>query len=87
MIVKVLIISFIHICHMNDINNKYMGYDNGRAIMINPYGVVVDVIHVADMDKAYGTYAAAAADEYFDNHDYDDNTDNETDDDNDVEAI
>ena len=44
--------------------------------MINPYGVVVDVIHVADMDKAYGTYAAA--DGYFDNHDYDD-----TDDDND----
>ena len=26
--------------------------------MINPYGVVVDVIHVADMDEAYGTYAA-----------------------------
>ena len=48
--------------------------------MINPYGVVVDVIHVADMDKAYGTYAAA--DEYFDNHDYDD-TDDDTDDDND----
>ena len=27
--------------------------------MINPYDVVVDVIHVADMDEAYGTYAAA----------------------------
>ena len=27
--------------------------------MINPYDVVVvDVIHVADMDEAYGTYAA-----------------------------
>ena len=26
--------------------------------MINPYDVVVDVIHVADMDEAYGTFAA-----------------------------
>ena len=26
--------------------------------MINPYDVVVDVIHVADMDEAYVTYAA-----------------------------
>ena len=25
---------------------------------IYPYDVVVDVIHVADMDEAYGTYAA-----------------------------
>ena len=33
--------------------------------MINPYDVVVDVIHVADMDEAYGTYAAD--DEYIDN--------------------
>ena len=33
-------------------------YHNGSAIMINPYDVVVDVIHVADMDEAYGTYAA-----------------------------
>ena len=40
--------------------------------MINPHGVV-DVIHVADMDEAYGTYAVD--DEYFDNHDYDDDTD------------
>ena len=27
-------------------------------VVINPYDVVVDVIHVADMDEAYGTYAA-----------------------------
>ena len=26
--------------------------------MINSYDVVVDVIHVADMDEAYGTFAA-----------------------------
>ena len=26
--------------------------------MINSYDFVVDVIHVADMDEAYGTYAA-----------------------------
>ena len=44
--------------------------------MITPYSVVVDDIHVADMDEAYGSYAAD--DECFDNHDYDD-----TDDDND----
>ena len=30
--------------------------------MINPYDVV-DVFHVADMDEAYGTYAAADDDE------------------------
>ena len=30
----------------------------GSAIMVNPYDVVVDVIHAADMDEAYGTYAA-----------------------------
>ena len=42
--------------------------------MINPYDVVVDVIHVADMDEAYGTYVD---DEYFDNHDYDDDTDDD----------
>ena len=24
--------------------------------MINPYDVVADVIHAADMDEAYGTY-------------------------------
>ena len=43
--------------------------------MINPYDVVVDVIHVADMDEAYGTYAAD--DEWLDNHDYDDDTDDD----------
>ena len=43
--------------------------------MINPYSVVVDVVHVADMDEAYGTYAAD--DECFDNHDYDDDTDDD----------
>ena len=45
--------------------------------MINPYSVVVDVIHVADMDEAYGTYAAD--DERFDNHDYDDDTGDDND--------
>ena len=25
--------------------------------MVNQYDAVVDVIHVADMDEAYGTYA------------------------------
>ena len=44
--------------------------------MINPYDVVVDdVIHVADIDEAYGTYAAD--DESFGNHDYDDDTDDD----------
>ena len=43
--------------------------------MINPYDVIVDVIHVADMDEAYGTYAAD--DEYLDNQDYDDDTDDD----------
>ena len=42
--------------------------------MINLYDVVVDVIHVADMDEAYGTYVD---DQYFDNHDYDDGTDDD----------
>ena len=35
--------------------------------MINPYDVNVDVIHVADMNEAYGTYAAD--DYYFDDDD------------------
>ena len=42
----------------------------GKAI-----GVVVDFIHAADMDEAYGTYAAD--EECFDNHDYDDDTDDD----------
>ena len=53
--------------------------------MINPYGIVVDLIHVIDMYEAYGTYVD---DKYFDNHDYDDtdddadnNTGDDTDDD------
>ena len=44
--------------------------------MINPYGIVVGIIHVTDMNEAYGTYVD---DEYFDNHDYDDDTDDDTD--------
>ena len=44
--------------------------------MINPYGIVVDIIHVTDMYEAYGTYVD---DKYFDNHDYDDDTDDDTD--------
>ena len=42
--------------------------------MINPYDVV-DVIHVANMDEAYVTYAAG--DEYLVNHDHDDDTDDD----------
>ena len=34
-------------------------------------------MHVADMDEAYGTYAAD--DECFDNHDYDDTDTNDND--------
>ena len=45
--------------------------------MIIPYSLVVDVIHIADMEEAYGTYAAD--DEYSDNHDYDDDTDDDND--------
>ena len=47
-----------------------MGYDNGRAI--RSHVDVVDLLHIADMDESYGTYAD---DEYLDNHDYDDNDD------------
>ena len=47
--------------------------------MINPYGIVVDIIHVTDMFEAYGTYVD---DKYFDNHDYDDDTDDDTDNNN-----
>ena len=67
MVVKLLIISsistrsFIHICNMNDINksnnNIVRIYHDGGAIMVSAYDVV-DVIHVADIDEAYGTYAA-----------------------------
>ena len=42
--------------------------------MINPYGIAVDIIHVTDMYEAYGTYVDV---EYFDNHDYDDDTDDD----------
>ena len=38
--------------------------------------VVVDIIHVAAMDETYGTYVD---DEYFGNHDYDDDTDGDND--------
>ena len=44
--------------------------------MINPYGLVVDIIHVTGMYGAYGTHVD---DNYFDNHDYDDDTDADTD--------
>ena len=52
--------------------------------MITPYSVVVDDIHVADMDEAYTTYVD---DEYFDNHDYDDGTDDDNDHKNDSYTI
>ena len=41
-----------------------------------PHLLIVDLLHIADMDESYGTYVD---DEYFDNHDYDD-TDDDTDD-------
>ena len=44
--------------------------------MINPYDVIVDILHIADMDEFYGTYVY---DEYVDNHDYDDDTDDDND--------
>ena len=28
----------------------------GSAIMINPYGIAVDIIHITDMYEAYGIY-------------------------------
>ena len=43
--------------------------------MINPYGIVVDIIHVTDMYEAYGTYVD---DRYVDNHDNDYDTDDAT---------
>ena len=46
--------------------------------MINPKGLLVDVMHITDMYEAYGTYVD---DKYFDNHDYDDDTDADTDND------
>merc|ERR1712078_42163 len=54
------------------------GYHNGSAITI-PHLLIVDLLHIADMDQSYGTYVD---DVYLDNHDYDD-TDDDTDDDND----
>ena len=45
--------------------------------MINPYGIVVDIIHVTDMYEAYGTY------DDDDESDIDDDTDNNTGDDTD----
>ena len=46
--------------------------------MINPPGLVVDVVHIADIYEAHVTYVDDA---YFDNHDYDDDTDDDTDND------
>ena len=43
-----------------------------------PHLLIVDLIHVADMDETYGT---SVDDEYVDNHDYDDDTDDDTDND------
>ena len=68
---------------------------NGFAIIISHLHIV-DIIHVADMDECSDNYVD---DEYFDNHecdddtdddtddDIDDDTDDDTDDDNDDEAI
>ena len=46
--------------------------------MVNPYSIVVDVVHITDICEAYVTYVD---DEYLDNHDYDDDTDDDTDND------
>ena len=45
-----------------------------------PIYLYVDLVHIADMDESYGT---DVDDEYYDNHDYDDNIDDDIDDDND----
>ena len=56
-------------------NQQYRhGYHDGSAILI-PHLLIVDLIHVADMDETYGT---SFDDEYVDNHDYDDDTDDDT---------
>ena len=55
------------------------GSHNGSAIII-PHQHIVDLVHIADMDEFDGT---CVDDEYYDNHDYDDNTDDDTDDDTD----
>ena len=44
--------------------------------MINPKGLLVDVMHIADIYEAPGTYAD---DKYFDHHDDDYDTDAYTD--------
>ena len=41
-------------------------------LRINPYGIVVDVIHISGMDEAFGT---DVDEKYFDNHAYDDTGD------------
>merc|ERR1712216_598224 len=43
-------------------------------IITIPHVLIVDLLHIADMEESYGTYVD---DEYFDNHDYDD-TDDDT---------
>ena len=48
--------------------------------LIIPHLVVVDLVHISDIDETYGAYAD---DECFVNHVYDDNTDDDTDDDTD----
>jgi len=58
-------------------------YQNGPSMIINPYDIVVDVIHVTVMDEAY---VADIDDEYFVYHDYDYDTDDDTDDDTEDDA-
>ena len=50
------------------------GYYNGSVIIITHLHIL-DLIHIADMDKTYGT---SVGDEYVGNHDYDDDTDDDT---------
>ena len=66
-IISISTISFIHICNMNDISNIH--------ITVPHLHVVVDLIHVADLDESYGTYVD---DGYVDHHDYDVDTDDDT---------
>ena len=61
---------------MNEINNIYMVIIMALPLaIIIPHILIVDLIHVADMDETYGT---SVDDEYVDNHDYDDDTDDDT---------
>ena len=62
---------------MDEVNNIYMVIIMALPLSY-PHLYIVDLVHIADMDESYGTYVD---DEYFDTHDYADDTDDDTDDD------